>query len=87
MARKKTADELADDIKALEERLAKAREQQKKLTKAEEAAQNTAVIKAVRECWDALPADQRLEWKQMPGYIRKMFQQLGSGKAASGQSE
>lgn len=87
MAKKKTAEELAEDIKTLEDRLAKAKEQQRKLTKAEEATQNASVIKAVRECWDALPADQRPEWKQLPGYIRKMFQQLSSGKAAPGQSE
>ncbi len=76
MARRKTASELAEDIRALEKRLAEAREQQRKLTKAEEAAQNASVIQAVRECWDALPADHRPEWKQMPGYIRKMFKQL-----------
>ncbi len=87
MARKKTSSELDDDIKALEKRLAKKREQQRRATKAEEAAMNASVLNAVRECWDALPDDTRPEWKQMPEYIRQMFVGEGDVKTASGQSE
>ncbi len=87
MARKKTASELAEDIRALEKRLAAAREQQRKLSKAEEAVQNAAVLHAVREGWAALPTETRPDWGQMPEYILHMFSCQGSTKAATRQSE
>lgn len=70
MARKKTAAELAEDVRKLEKRLAKAKEQEHRQSKAEEARKNADIIKAVRDLWAALPQDERPEWDDMPGYIR-----------------
>ncbi len=87
MARKKTADELAADIKALEARLAKAKEQQRRLSKAEEAAINASIINVVRDEWNALPTEERPKWEQMPEYIRKLFAIKGVTRSVPGQSE
>ena len=86
MARKKTAKELADDIRALEARLAKAREKQRQQSKAEEAMTNASIIRVVREWWDALPEGERPRWEQMPEYLRQMFTRMESVTEAPRQS-
>ena len=72
MPRKKTAAELAADIKRIEERLTKLKQQEQRQTKAEEAYKNAAVLKAVKEYWAAMPERTRPEWDLMPDYIMEM---------------
>ncbi len=73
MSRRKTAAELANDVRYLEERLARAKEKQRLESKAEEARQNAAIIKAVREGWDAMSPGQRPSWGRMAEYVKLMF--------------
>ncbi len=73
MARKKTESELVEDIRRLEERLNAAKEKKRQLSKAEEAKQNAAIIKAVRDEWSALPEQDRPSWEDMPAFIYGIF--------------
>lgn len=75
MARKKTAAELAADIKRIEERLAKLKQQEQRQTKAEEAYKNAEVLRVIKEYWAAMPASSRPEWELMPDYIRAVLKQ------------
>lgn len=72
MSRKKTAAELAEDVRRLEQRLNKAKEKERRQSRAEEAKQNADVIRAVREYWDAMPVHERPAWKDMATYIRRL---------------
>ena len=82
MARKKTAAELAEDIRALEERLSKAKERQRQESKAEEARLNASIIRAVREGWDAMPPEKRPSWDRMAEYVKRMFAMTDSQREA-----
>ena len=73
MGRQKSSAELEDDIRRLEERLNAVREKKRQLSKAEEAKQNAAVIKSVKEYWAALPEQERPRWEDMPGYLNGIF--------------
>lgn len=73
MAKNKSAAELAEDVRKLEERLKAAKEKEKQKSKAEEAKHNAAIIKTVREYWAALPEKDRPKWEEMPDYIRDIL--------------
>ncbi len=73
MAKRKSAAELAADIKRIEERLTRLKLQEQRQTKAEEAYKNAAVLKAIKEYWAAMPERNRPDWELMPDYIREMI--------------
>ena len=67
MARRKTAAEIDEQLKA---RVKKLEAQAREATKAEQAAQDKAVLDAVRRWWkvrnETTSADKRTEWKDVP---------------------
>ena len=87
MARKKTAAELAAEVKRLEERLEATREKEKRQSKAEEAKQNAAIIREIREWWTARPEKDRPKWEDMPGYLHGILTGMVGTKQAGGAGE
>ena len=70
MARKKTSAELEEAVREMEARLAKAKEQLRLQSKAEEAHTNAEIIRALHDFHSALPSNERPDWSNMPEYIR-----------------
>lgn len=72
----KSAAELAQAIKAQEQRLAMLKKQQHEQTAAEQARTNAAIIKALHRAVDALPAASRPKWQDMPTYIDTLVDKM-----------
>ncbi len=87
MSKKKTSADLAADIRRLEERLRQAKEEERRVSKAEEARTNADVIKAVKDYWEALPSFSRPEWADMPEHIRTKLITRGEGNKKDEQED
>ena len=82
MGKKKTAAELAEDVKRIEQRLQEARERERQASKAEEARFNADIIKSVRQIWSALPEEDRPDWSEMGVYLLQLSKQRDDGMEA-----
>lgn len=75
MAKKKTSIELEAEIKDLEKRLAAKRAAAKKVTEAEVAKRNAAIVSAVLEWRDSLPKDKSIPVEKLPEYFHELAEE------------